>query len=99
MLLAFFSPVLLAFSIIGFLRFLSSRDRMRFRRAWGILWMMAACSVLFPPGSGLYHQFSGNIHYHRPVWVSALYGTASGQRKTQCEKGGKDEFFPTLFGQ
>ena len=33
-------------------------DRMRFRRAWGILWMMAACSVLFLLEAGLYHQFS-----------------------------------------
>lgn len=56
-LLAFFSPVLLAFSIIGFLRFLSSRDRMRFRRAWGILWMMAACSVLFLLEAGFITSF------------------------------------------
>ena len=56
-LLAFFSPVLLAFSIIGFLRFLSSRDRMRFRRAWGILWMMAVCSVLFLLEAGFITSF------------------------------------------
>uniref|UniRef100_UPI003A93B939 hypothetical protein n=1 Tax=Enterocloster clostridioformis TaxID=1531 RepID=UPI003A93B939 len=49
--------VLLAFSIIGFLRFLSSRDRMRFRRAWGILWMMAVCSVLFLLEAGFITSF------------------------------------------
>ena len=49
--------LLLAFSIIGFLRFLSSRDRMRFRRAWGILWMMAACSVLFLLEAGFITSF------------------------------------------
>ena len=35
-----------------------------------------------PPGSRLYHQFSGNIHHYRAVRVSALYGTASGSVKT-----------------
>lgn len=34
-----------------------------------------------PPGSRLYHQFSGNIHHYRAVRVSALYGTASGSVK------------------
>ena len=34
-----------------------------------------------PPGSRLYHQFSGNIHHYRAVRVSALYGTASGNVK------------------
>ena len=38
-------------------RFLSSRDRMRFRRAWGILWMMAACSVLFLLEAGFITSF------------------------------------------
>ena len=42
---------------ICFLRFLSSRDRMRFRRAWGILWMMAACSVLFLLEAGFITSF------------------------------------------
>ena len=34
-----------------------------------------------PPGSGLYHQFSGNIHHYRAVRVSALYGNSFWQRK------------------
>lgn len=46
-LLAFFSPVILGAGIIGFLRFLSSRDREKYRGAWRILWIMAACALLF----------------------------------------------------
>lgn len=55
--LAFFSPILLAFSIIGFLRFLSSRDRMRYRRAWNILWMMTASAFLFLLEAGFITSF------------------------------------------
>lgn len=56
-LLAFFSPVLLSVSIIGFLRFLSSRDRMRYRRAWRLLWMMAGCAFLFLLEAGFITSF------------------------------------------
>lgn len=45
--LAFLAPVLLALSIMGFLRYLSCRNRIRYRRAWGILWIMASCAFLF----------------------------------------------------
>ena len=45
-LLAFLSPILLALGIVGFLRFLSSRDRPRYRQAWNIMWLMAACACL-----------------------------------------------------
>lgn len=45
--LAFFSPILLVMGIIGFLRFLSSKNRPRFRRAWSIMWLLTACAGLF----------------------------------------------------
>ncbi|MCC8027950.1 MAG: hypothetical protein LIP16_21910 [Clostridium sp.] len=45
--LAFFSPILLVSGIVGFLRFLSNKDRPRFRRAWGIMWLLAAGACLF----------------------------------------------------
>lgn len=51
-LLAFLSPILLTLGIVSFLRFLSSRDRPRFLRAWNIMWLFAACSLalLFKAG-------------------------------------------------
>lgn len=45
-LLAFLSPVLLSLGIITFLRFLSCRDRHRFKQAWNIMWLLASCSLI-----------------------------------------------------
>lgn len=45
-LLAFFSPILLALGIVSFLRFLSSKDRLRFKHAWKIIWLMAAGALV-----------------------------------------------------
>lgn len=56
-LLAFFSPILLTVGIIGFLRFLSSRNRQRFRRAWVILWALAGCALVFLLHAGFITSF------------------------------------------
>ena len=45
-LLAFLSPILLTLGIVSFLRFLSSRDRPRYRQAWNVMWLMAACACM-----------------------------------------------------
>lgn len=45
--LAFFSPLLLMSGMIGFLRFLSNRNRPRFRRAWNLMWLLSICACLF----------------------------------------------------
>lgn len=56
-LLAFFAPVLLAFCIVRFLRFLSSRDRRRYRRAWNILWTLTSCAFIFILEAGFITSF------------------------------------------
>ena len=55
-LLAFLSPILLTLGIVSFLRFLSSRDRPRYRQAWNVMWLMAACAcmLLLSPASWKY---------------------------------------------
>ena len=45
-LLAFLSPVLLTFGIVNFLRFLSSRDRPRYKRAWNIMWLIGGFALV-----------------------------------------------------
>lgn len=50
--LAFFAPVLLVCSIIFFLKFLSRKDRPRFRRAWRIMWLLTSCACLLFLRSG-----------------------------------------------
>ena len=45
-LLAFFSPILFTSGMIVFLRFLSNKNRPRFRRAWEIMWILTACACL-----------------------------------------------------
>lgn len=56
-LLAFFSPIFLTLGIIGFLRFLSSRNRPRYRKAWNIMWILSATAVLFLIEAGFITSF------------------------------------------
>ncbi len=45
-LFAFFSPILFAAGLACFLRFVSARDRMRFKKAWLLFWVVLALSLL-----------------------------------------------------
>lgn len=56
-LLAFLSPILLTLGIVSFLRFLSSRDRPRFKRAWNIMWILAGCSFTLLLRAGFITSF------------------------------------------
>ena len=55
--LAFFSPILLASGMIGFLRHLSSRNRPRYRRAWHIMAAISICAFLFLLEAGFITSF------------------------------------------
>lgn len=55
--LAFLSPVLLALGIISFLRFLSGRDRPRYRKAWNIMWLLAGGSLFLLLRTGFISSF------------------------------------------
>ena len=45
-LFAFFAPILFAAGLVCFLRFVSARDRMHFKRAWIFFWMVLGFSLL-----------------------------------------------------
>ena len=84
-LLAFLSPILLTLGIVCFLRFLSSRDRPRYRRAWNIMWILAACSLVLILMAGFITSFlevflvvglCGYLRYMERLLVSRDHGRA-----------------------
>lgn len=56
-LLAFFSPILLAAALVVFLRFLSVRNRRYFRAAWQAMWGIAAAALLLLFAAGFINSF------------------------------------------
>lgn len=55
--LAFFSPILLAAALVAFLRDLSVKNRRLFREAWGAMWGIAALSLVLLFAAGLSPAF------------------------------------------
>lgn len=55
--LAFFSPVLLTAGMVLFLWDISRRDRLRFQRAWGLLWLLSAAALVFLLKAGFITSF------------------------------------------
>lgn len=56
-LLAFFSPILLAAALVIFLRFLSVKNRQHFRAAWNAMWGIAAAALLLLLAAGFITSF------------------------------------------